>query len=42
MNLAHELRVATDHGCLVLHGEINLTVRDELYAPRRRPVTQSH
>ena len=30
MNLVHELRTASDRSCLVLHGEIDLEVREEL------------
>ncbi|MGE5829021.1 MAG: STAS domain-containing protein [Micromonosporaceae bacterium] len=30
MNLVHELRTASDHSCLVLHGKIDLAVRREL------------
>jgi anti-anti-sigma factor len=30
MNLIHELRTASDQSCLVLHGEIDLAVREEL------------
>lgn len=30
MNLVHELCTASDHSCLVLHGEIDLAVREDL------------
>jgi anti-anti-sigma factor len=30
MNLVHEQRTASDQSCLVLHGEIDLAVREEL------------
>ena len=42
MKLVHELRVDRDHCRLVLHGEIDLRVRDELFAVLHHPLVVSH
>lgn len=41
MDFTHELRDGSDHCCLVLHGEIDLAVRDELRASLRHAVASN-
>jgi anti-anti-sigma factor len=42
MSLIHELRIRPDHCCLVLHGEIDLAVREELNQVLQHTVRLSH
>jgi anti-anti-sigma factor len=42
MTLVHELRTKADWSCLVLHGEIDLAVREELHAVLQHAVGLSH
>lgn len=42
MNLVHQLRTVPDRSCLVLHGEIDLAVREELDATLRHAVGMSY
>jgi anti-anti-sigma factor len=38
MKLSYELRSGPDHPCLVLHGELDLAVRDQLHAILQRAI----